>query len=66
MAVSNFSGEYNKDTYKSFEEVLMNDNNELLLKNFSKELGVLCEGIGEGEDSRGKSSYFNSKSWNRL
>lgn len=49
MAVSNFSGEYNKDTYKSFEEVLMNDNNELLLKNFSKELGVLCEGIGEGE-----------------
>ena len=49
MAVSNFSGESNKDTYKSFEEVLMNDNNELLLKNFSKELGVLCEGIGEGE-----------------
>ena len=27
----------------------MNENDELVLKNFSKELGVLCEGIGEGE-----------------
>ena len=49
MAVSNFSGKYNEDTYKNFEEVLMNDNDELLLKNFSKELKVLCTGTGEGE-----------------
>ncbi|WP_294665599.1 LD-carboxypeptidase [uncultured Fusobacterium sp.] len=48
MAVSNFSGEYNQDTYKSFEEVLMNDNDEIVLKNFTKELGVLSEGRAEG------------------
>lgn len=49
MAVSNFSGEYNQDTYRSFEEVLMNDNDEIVLKNFTKELGVLSEGRAEGE-----------------
>lgn len=49
MAVSNFSGEYNQDTYRSFEEVLMNDNDEIILKNFTKELGVLSEGRAEGE-----------------
>lgn len=49
MAVSNFSGEYNQDTYRSFEDVLMNDNDEIVLKNFTKELGVLSEGRAEGE-----------------
>lgn len=49
MAVSNFLKEYNEKTYKSFETVVMKNNDEIYLKNFSKELAVLCEGIAEGE-----------------
>lgn len=49
MAVSNFKGEYNQDTYKSFEEVLMKEKDSFELKNFSKELGVICEGKASGK-----------------
>ena len=49
MAVSNFSGEYNLDTYENFVDVLMIEHENYELKNFSKELGILCEGEAIGE-----------------
>ena len=49
MAVSNFSGEYNLDTYENFVDVLMVEHENYELKNFSKELGVLSEGEATGE-----------------
>lgn len=49
MAVSNFSGEYNLDTYESFRDVLMNEHDKYELKNFSKELGIICDGEAIGE-----------------
>lgn len=49
MAVSNFSGEYNKDTYKSFIETVTEPKDEIILKNFTKELEVLAEGKAVGE-----------------
>lgn len=49
MAVSNFAGEYNQDTYKNFIEVLTEAKDSFVMKNFSKELGVLSEGKAVGE-----------------
>lgn len=49
MAVSNFSGEYNLNTYENFVDVLMVEHENYELKNFSKELGILCEGEAIGE-----------------
>lgn len=49
MAVSNFSGEYNQDTYRDFIEVVSEVSKPREIKNFSKELGVLCEGKAKGK-----------------
>ena len=49
MAVSNFSGEYNLNTYENFVDVLMVEHENYELKNFSKELGILCEGEATGK-----------------
>lgn len=49
MAVSNFSGEYNLDTYRDFIEALSETSKPREIKNFSKELGVLREGKAKGK-----------------
>lgn len=48
MAVSNFTGNYNRDTHKNFLDVLSNPVKEREIINFSKELKVLNEGKGKG------------------
>lgn len=49
MAVSNFTGDYNKETYNNFIDVVCNPVERREIKNFSKELGVISEGIGRGK-----------------
>lgn len=49
MAVSNFSGEYNQDTYRDFIEVVSDVSKPREIKNFSKELGVLSKGKAKGK-----------------
>lgn len=49
MAVSNFSGEYNQDTYRDFIEGISDVSKPREIKNFSKELGVLSKGKAKGK-----------------
>lgn len=49
MAVSNFTGNYNRDTYENFIEILSNLKDEQSIKNITKELGVLNEGRAKGK-----------------
>lgn len=48
MAVSNFTGDYNTDTYKNFVDLLSNPLEKREIKNFSKELEVISEGRASG------------------
>lgn len=48
MAVSNFTGNYNTDTYKNFVDLLSNPLEKREIKNFSKELEVISEGKASG------------------
>lgn len=48
MAVSNFSGSYNEESYKNFVEVLSSSSKEIEIKNFSKEIGVISHGRARG------------------
>lgn len=48
MAVSNFTGDYNTDTYKNFVDLLSNPVEKREIKNFSKELEVISEGRASG------------------
>ena len=47
MAVSNFSGEYDKNTYESFIQ-MVNGKELVSIKNFSKEIDVISSGKGQG------------------
>lgn len=49
MAVSNFTGNYNRDTYENFIEMLSNSKYEQSIKNITKELKVLNEGRAKGK-----------------
>ena len=49
MAVSNFTGNYNRDTYENFIEILSNSKDEQSIKNITKELEVLNEGRAKGK-----------------
>lgn len=49
MAVSNFTGNYNRDTYENFIEILSNLKDKQSIKNITKELGVLNEGRAKGK-----------------
>lgn len=49
MAVSNFTGNYNRDTYENFIEILSNSKYEQSIKNITKELKVLNEGRAKGK-----------------
>ncbi|MBM6875366.1 S66 peptidase family protein [Fusobacterium mortiferum] len=49
MAVSNFTGNYNRDTYENFIEMLSNSKDEQSIKNIIKELKVLNEGRAKGK-----------------
>lgn len=49
MAVSNFTGNYNRDTYENFIEMLSNSKDEQSIKNITKELEVLNEGRVKGK-----------------
>ena len=44
MAVSNFTDNYNRDTYENFIEILSNSRDKQSIKNITKELKVLKEG----------------------
>lgn len=49
MAVSNFTGNYNRDTYENFIEMLSNSRDKQSIKNITKELKVLNEGRAKGK-----------------
>lgn len=49
MAVSNFTGNYNRDTYENFIEILSNSRDKQSIKNIIKELKVLNEGRAKGK-----------------
>lgn len=49
MAVSNFTGNYNRDTYENFIEILSNSRDKQSIKNITKELKVLNEGRAKGK-----------------
>lgn len=49
MAVSNFTGNYNIDTYNNFIEILSNPLDQRVINNFSKELEVISEGKAKGK-----------------
>lgn len=49
MAVSNFTGNYNRDTYENFIEMLSNSKYEQSIKNITKELKFLNEGRAKGK-----------------
>ena len=49
MAVSNFTGNYNRDTYENFIEILSNSKYKQSIKNITKELKVLNEGRAKGK-----------------
>lgn len=49
MAVSNFTGNYNRYTYENFIEMLSNSKYEQSIKNITKELKVLNEGRAKGK-----------------
>lgn len=49
MAVSNFTGNYNRDTYENFIEMLSNSKYEQSIKNITKKLKVLNEGRAKGK-----------------
>ena len=49
MAVSNFTGNYNRDTYENFIEILSNSRDKQSIKNITKELEVLNEGRVKGK-----------------
>lgn len=48
MAVSNLRADYNRDSFSSFKEVLSDRVESRELKNFTKELGVICSGKAQG------------------
>lgn len=49
MAVSNFTGDYNIDTYNNFIEILSNPLDQRVINNFSKELEVISGGKAKGK-----------------
>lgn len=49
MAVSNFTGDYNQDTYENFFKTLTEDVEKREIENFSKDLEVLREGKAKGK-----------------
>ena len=49
MAVSNFTDNYNRDTYENFIEILSNSRDKQSIKNITKELKVLNEGRAKGK-----------------
>lgn len=49
MAVSNFTNNYNEDTYKNFLEILTESVEKREIKNFSKDLEVLRKGRAKGK-----------------